>query len=91
MVNDDGRAQILASLFATRWSTVGDKIDRDAKGLGHNLGHNSVSGSIGVRVSARFQRHGEMSEWLKEHAWNAKRASNIEPLGSALTHTRSAA
>src|SRR5437879_2150335 len=31
-----------------------------------------------------------MSEWLKEHAWKAKRASNTEPLRSASTHTRSA-
>ena len=25
-----------------------------------------------------------MSEWLKEHAWKAKRASDIKPLGSTL-------
>ena len=24
--------------------------------------------------------NGEMSEWLKEHAWKAKRASNAKPL-----------
>ena len=33
---------------------------------------------------------GEMSEWSIEHAWKAKRASDTEPLRSALTHTRSA-
>src|SRR5215204_2052189 len=31
-----------------------------------------------------------MSEWLKEHAWKAKRASQTEPLRRASTHTRSA-
>jgi hypothetical protein len=35
-------------------------------------------------------QNGEMSEWLKEHAWKAKRASDTEPLRSALTHKRSA-
>ena len=29
-----------------------------------------------------------MSEWFKEHAWKAKRASNTEPRGSTLTLTR---
>ena len=33
---------------------------------------------------------GEMSEWLKEHAWKAKRASDIEPLRRTSRHTRSA-
>jgi hypothetical protein len=33
---------------------------------------------------------GEMSEWLKEHAWKAKRATDAEPLRHASTHTRSA-
>ena len=33
---------------------------------------------------------GEMSEWLKEHAWKAKRASETTSLRSASTHTRSA-
>jgi len=32
--------------------------------------------------------NGEMSEWLKEHAWKAKRANNVKPLASTLTHTR---
>src|SRR5215510_15722237 len=40
-------------------------------GLGHNLGHNWLFGSITVPLSARFKKHGEMSEWLKEHAWKA--------------------
>ena len=47
-----------------------------------------------VRVVLEVVRSGaletEMSEWLKEHAWKAKRASHTEPLQSALTHTRSA-
>jgi hypothetical protein len=30
-----------------------------------------------------------MSEWLKEHAWKAKVASDIKPLPRASTHTRS--
>jgi hypothetical protein len=34
--------------------------------------------------------NGEMSEWFKEHAWKAKRASETEPLRRASTHTRSA-
>jgi hypothetical protein len=34
-------------------------------------------------------KDGEMSEWFKEHAWKAKRASSTEPLRRALTHTRS--
>ena len=35
-------------------------------------------------------KDGEMAEWLKAHAWKTKRASNTDPLRSALTHTRSA-
>src|SRR2546425_10161542 len=31
-----------------------------------------------------------MSEWLKEHAWKAKRASGTKRCRSTLTHTRSA-
>jgi len=31
-----------------------------------------------------------MSEWLKEHAWKAKRASGTKRFGSTLRHTRSA-
>ena len=34
--------------------------------------------------------NGEMSEWLKEHAWKAKRASDIKALPRASTHTRPA-
>jgi hypothetical protein len=30
---------------------------------------------------------GEMSEWLKEHAWKSKLASRTEPLESAPMHT----
>ncbi len=41
-------------------------------------------------VSERSESNGEMSEWLKEHAWKAKRASDTEPLQRASTHTRSA-
>jgi hypothetical protein len=33
---------------------------------------------------------GEMSEWLKEHAWKAKRASDIKRFRCVSTHTRSA-
>jgi hypothetical protein len=29
----------------------------------------------------------EMAEWLKAHAWKAKRASNTDPLRSVSTHT----
>src|SRR5215470_17347761 len=47
-----------------------------------------------VRVVLEVVRSGaletEMSEWLKEHAWKAKRASNTEPRRSAPTYTRSA-
>ena len=32
--------------------------------------------------------NGEMSEWSIEHAWKAKRATDISPLRSTLTHTR---
>ncbi|MEZ5420276.1 MAG: hypothetical protein R2708_23460 [Vicinamibacterales bacterium] len=35
-------------------------------------------------------RHGEMSEWLKEHAWKAKRTTAIEASQSVSRHTRSA-
>ena len=47
-----------------------------------------------VRVVLEVVRSGaletEMSEWLKEHAWKAKRASDTEALRGAPTHTRSA-
>jgi hypothetical protein len=32
-----------------------------------------------------------MSEWFKEHAWKTKLASDMQPLRSAPTYTRSAA
>jgi hypothetical protein len=35
-------------------------------------------------------KDGEMSEWLKEHAWKAKRARDTDPLRRGSTHTRSA-
>ena len=34
-------------------------------------------------------KYGEMSEWLKEHAWKAKWASDLKQLRGTLTHTRS--
>jgi hypothetical protein len=43
------------------------------------------------RLQVYDSQDGEMSEWLKEHAWKAKRASDVEPLGGTLTHTRFAA
>src|SRR5215471_3370373 len=33
---------------------------------------------------------GEMSEWLKEHAWKSKRLTGIKPFRRLSTHTRSA-
>jgi hypothetical protein len=38
----------------------------------------------------RLILNGEMSEWLKEHAWKTKAASNTKQLRSALTNTPSA-
>ena len=32
-------------------------------------------------------KDGEMSEWFKEHAWKAKRATDTAPRRSTLTHT----
>ena len=43
-----------------------------------------------VPASDRFERYGEMSEWLKEHAWKTKRESDTKRFRSALTHTGSA-
>ena len=34
--------------------------------------------------------NGEMSEWLKEHAWKTKPSSGTEPLRGMSRHTRSA-
>ena len=34
--------------------------------------------------------HREIAEWLKEHAWKTKRASDTKRFRSTLTHTRSA-
>jgi hypothetical protein len=59
-------------------------------GLGHNPGHNQVVGSNQVPVSARFQRHGEMSEWLKEHAWKAVHWSHVETHRSTFSAAPSA-
>jgi hypothetical protein len=50
-------------------SALGDKIDRDADRVRAQSGAQLPFGSITVPVSARFKKHGEMSEWLKEHAW----------------------
>jgi hypothetical protein len=40
--------------------------------------------------NAVFKKFEEMPEWLKQHAWKAKRASGTERFRSTLTHTQSA-
>ena len=40
--------------------------------------HNSLKREL-QSVRKCMIQSGEMSEWLKEHAWKAKRASDINP------------
>src|SRR5262245_59188369 len=60
----------------------------DAEGVRAQLGYKEFFSSI--RVCKHLILNGEMSEWLREHAWKTKRTSATEPLQSVSTHTRSA-
>ena len=59
--------------------------DRGTLGTYHNR-----RDLIDVRDRKLLILNGEMSEWSNEHAWKAKRASDIKALRRASTHTRPA-
>jgi hypothetical protein len=61
---------------------------RDRVGAGK--GRRRVRNLSQTACNLLILKDGEMSEWFKEHAWKAKRATDTEPHRSVATHTRSA-
>jgi hypothetical protein len=55
------------------------KVAESKRDLGKRA-RRTVCDNLSVAAHKSLILNGEMSEWLKEHAWKAKRASNTERL-----------
>jgi small-conductance mechanosensitive channel len=78
--------------FERRRATLARKLqNRNAIDAGPVAAAGVCDNQCGTARKSFDSKDGEMSEWLKEHAWKAKRTSSTKRFRSASTHTQSAA